>query len=119
MQFVRRQRGRDLPIMRRANRGRGPHETVGGPTAVTVSDPVLLPSTASFTTLFGSTVAVFARLPAELGVTLKMTVKLPVVAPIVTAAPLAVQVSKLLPSIAQAMFAEFVIPVKPPGVGDP
>ena len=45
----------------------------GDATTVTVSEPVLLTSLISNTFPFGSTVAVFARLPAEVGVTAKVT----------------------------------------------
>ena len=47
----------------------------GGATTATVFEPVLLPSLISSTLSFGSTVAVFARLPAEVGVTGKATLK--------------------------------------------
>ena len=44
-----------------------------GATTVTVSEPVLLASLLSVTFPFGSTVAVFARLPAAVGVTANVT----------------------------------------------
>ena len=48
-------------------------EIEGGATTVTVSEPVLLASLLSVTFPFGSTVAVFARLPAAVGVTANVT----------------------------------------------
>src|SRR5829696_8741099 len=47
-------------------------EMDAGARTVTVSAPVLFASFASVMTLFGSTVAVFTRLPAEAGVTVKL-----------------------------------------------
>lgn len=89
----------------------------GGATAVTVFEPVLFDSLVSVILLFGSTVAVFARLAAVAGVTVKLTAKLPVV-PIVTEPPLAVQES--VPEvILQLILAEFVMLVNEPAVGVP
>src|SRR5581483_5878385 len=48
-------------------------EIEGGATTVTVSEPVLLASLLSVMFPFGSTVAVLARLPAEVGVTANAT----------------------------------------------
>ena len=89
-----------------------------GAKTVTVLDPVLFASLISVRTLFGSTMAVLTRLPAEAGVTVKLTAKLPVVAPTVTDAPLAVQLN--VPAvILQLILAEFVILTKLPAVGVP
>jgi hypothetical protein len=79
---------------------------------VTVFEPVLLVSFPSVTRPSGSTVAVFARLPAAVGVALKLTVKFPSVS-IVTELPLAVQVN-IPVLIAQLLFPELVIFVKLP-----
>ena len=46
-----------------------------GARTITVSEPVLLVSLPSTTLLFGSTLAVFARLPADVGVTANVTLK--------------------------------------------
>ena len=91
----------------------------GGPIAVTVSESVLLVSSPSLITSSGSTVAVFARSPAAVGVTPIVTANAPVVAPIVTVAPLASQVSTLLPSIEQLIFPELVTLVMLPTEGAP
>ena len=88
-----------------------------GATTTTVSEPVLLLSLLSLIFPFGSTVAVFARLPAAVGVTLKLTVKLPLV-PIVTDPPLAEQVSVPL-LMAQLTFALPVMLIKFPAEGTP
>ena len=91
---------------------------VGGAITVTVLEPVLFASLFSAILLFGSTVAVLAKLPAEAGVAVKLTAKLPVVAPIVTDAPLAIQLN--VPAVMlQLILAELVIPTKLPVVGAP
>src|SRR5258706_1164904 len=71
---------------------------VGGATTVTVFEPMLLASLDSSILLFGSTVAVFARLPPAVGVTAKVTLNEPP-AGIVTA-PLASQL-RAVPAIEQ------------------
>ena len=90
---------------------------VGSPITATVFDPILFVSLPSRTLVFGSTVAVFARLPAAVGFTVKDTVKLPPI-PIVTSAPLAVQ-ERVPETIEQITFPELVTPVKFPVAGTP
>ncbi len=90
---------------------------LGGVRTVTVSEPVLLLSFDSVILLFGSTVAVLAKLPEELGLALNETVKLPL-DPTVTLAPLALQAS-VPEEILQLILPELVMPVKFPAVGVP
>jgi len=71
----------------------------GGATTVTVSDAVLFVSSSSVIFPFGSTVAVFARLPAEVGVTATVTLN-DAPAGNVTVPPLATQL-RAVPVIEQ------------------
>jgi len=93
-------------------------EIEGGATTVTVSEPMLFASLLSAMFPFGSTVAVFTRLPAETGVTVKLTTKLPVVPPIVTEPPLAVH-ARVPATIVQLILPEFVILLNVPTLGTP
>ena len=97
--------------------GENDFEMEGGAITVTVSVPVLFVSFVSVILLFGSTVAVFARLPAEAGVTLKVTTKLPPI-PIPAEPPFAIQES-VPAEIVQLILAEFVMLTKVPTVGVP
>ena len=71
---------------------------VGGAMTVTVSEPVLFASLASEILLFGSTVTVFTRLPAAVGVTAKVMLKDAFVGKVTV--PFAVHV-KVVPAIEQ------------------
>ena len=74
-------------------------EMDGGATTVTVSEPVLFASLLSETLPLGSTVAVFASVPAAVGVTANTTLN-DAFAGSVTDPPLATQV-RLVPLIVQ------------------
>lgn len=89
----------------------------GGIRMVTVSEPVLFESFISVTLLFGSIVAIFARLALEAGVTAKVTATLPAV-PIVTVPPFAAQLSVPVVML-QLILADPVTLVKEPAAGAP